>query len=129
MAPRCREGRPATYPAPICQSLGAASPPLSHDVLRCGRAVASGITFRHTGRMTKAISVRLDHEAQRALRVLEATGLSQSEAIRSALLASAGRLRKQSELASEVAALEADDFDRAEMLSIAAMMESMRSSG
>jgi Arc/MetJ-type ribon-helix-helix transcriptional regulator len=76
--------------------------------------------------MTKAISVRLDDEAQRALRVLEATGLSQSEAIRAALLASAHRLRKQSELAAEVAALEADDDDRAEMLSIAAMMESVR---
>jgi antitoxin component of RelBE/YafQ-DinJ toxin-antitoxin module len=79
--------------------------------------------------MAKAISVRLDDEAQRALRVLEATGLSQSEAIRSALLASAVRLRKQSELAAEVAALEADNFDRAEMLSIAAMMESMRAAG
>ena len=76
--------------------------------------------------MTKAVSVRLDDEAQRALRALEATGLSQSEAIRSALLVSAGRLRKQSELAAEVATLEADDLDRAEMLSIAAMMESMR---
>ena len=79
--------------------------------------------------MTKAISVRLDDEAQRALRVLEATGLSQSEAIRSALLASAQRLRKQSELAAEAAALEADDVDRAEMLSIAAMMESVRAAG
>jgi Arc/MetJ-type ribon-helix-helix transcriptional regulator len=96
--------------------------------------VASGpfvirITFRHTEAMTKAISVRLDDEAQRALRVLEATGLSQSEAIRSALVASAGRLRKQSELAAEAAALEADDVDRAEMLSIAAMMESVRAAG
>jgi Arc/MetJ-type ribon-helix-helix transcriptional regulator len=79
--------------------------------------------------MTKAISVRLDDEAQRALRVLEGTGLSQSEAIRSALLASAQRLRKQSELAAEVAALEADDVDRAEMLAIGAMMESMRAAG
>lgn len=79
--------------------------------------------------MAKAISVRLDDETQRALRVLEATGLSQSEAIRSALLASAERLRKRSELAAEVSALEADDVDRAEMLSIAAMMESMRAAG
>jgi Arc/MetJ-type ribon-helix-helix transcriptional regulator len=79
--------------------------------------------------VTKAISVRLDEEAQRALRALEATGLSQSDAIRSALLASAARLRKYSELAAEVAALEADDADRAEMLSIAAMMESVRAAG
>lgn len=91
--------------------------------------VALRITFRHTWVVAKAISVRLDDEAQRALRRLEATGLSQSEAIRSALLASADRLKRRSELAAEVAALEADDTDRAEMLSIASMMESMRAAG
>ena len=79
--------------------------------------------------MAKAISVRLDDEAQRALRVLEASGMSQSEAIRSALLAAAELLRKRSELAAEVAALEADEADRREMLSVAAMMESMRAAG
>ena len=79
--------------------------------------------------MAKAISVRLDDEAQRALRRLEATGLSQSEAIRSALLASTHRLNARRELAAEVAALEADEADRAEMLAIASMMESMRAAG
>jgi len=77
----------------------------------------------------KAISVRLDDDAQRALRVLEGTGLSRSEAIRSALLSSAERLKRRTALAAEVAALEADDEDRTEMLSIAAMMESMRATG
>ncbi len=76
--------------------------------------------------MAKVISVRLDEDAQRALRTLQATGLSQSAAIRSSLLASAGQLRRRQELAAEVAALEADEDDRAEMLSIASMMESMR---
>jgi antitoxin component of RelBE/YafQ-DinJ toxin-antitoxin module len=76
--------------------------------------------------MATAISVRLDDEAQRALRVLEASGLSTSEAIRTSLIASAQKVRRRSELAKEVAALEADEEDRAEMLSIAAMMESMR---
>src|SRR4029077_1334639 len=84
---------------------------------------ATRITFCHTSSMAKAISVRLDDEAQRALRILEATGLSQSAAIRSALLASAERVRKRSELAAEAASLEADEADRAEMLSIALMME------
>ena len=79
--------------------------------------------------MAKAISVRLDDEAQRALRVLEATGLSQSEAIRSSLLASAERIRKRRELAAEAAALEADEVDRAEMLAIASLMETMRAAG
>jgi predicted transcriptional regulator len=87
------------------------------------------MTFRHTQDMAKAISVRLDDDAQRALRILEATGLSQSAAIRSALLASAERARKRSELAVESASLEADDVDRAEMLSIASMMEAMRAAG
>lgn len=79
--------------------------------------------------MAKAISVRLDDDAQRALRTLESTGLSQSEAIRSALLASAERLKRRTELAAEVAALEADEADRAEVLSIASLMESMRAAG
>jgi hypothetical protein len=76
--------------------------------------------------VAKAISVRLDDEAQRALRALEATGLSTSEAIRSSLLASAVRLRRSRDLAAEMAALEADEADRAEMASVAALMESLR---
>jgi Arc/MetJ-type ribon-helix-helix transcriptional regulator len=76
--------------------------------------------------MAKAISVRLDDDAQRALRSLEASGMSQSEAIRSSLLASARRLSRGRELAAEAAALEADEADRAEMLSVAALMESLR---
>ncbi len=76
--------------------------------------------------MSKAISVRLDDDAERALRLLEASGLSPSEAIRSSLLASAARLRRSKELAAEVEALEADEADREEMLSIAALMESVR---
>ena len=79
--------------------------------------------------MTKAISVRLDDETERALRTLEASGLSRSEAIRSSLLASASRLRRGKELAAEAAALEADETDRAEMVSVAALMESMRAAG
>ena len=87
------------------------------------------ITFCHTAVIGKAISVRLDDDSQRALRILEATGLSRSAAIRAALLASAERVRKQSELAAEVVFLEADEMDRAEMQSIASMMETMRAAG
>ncbi|MBI2704371.1 MAG: hypothetical protein HYX32_03640 [Actinobacteria bacterium] len=79
--------------------------------------------------MTQAISVRLDDEAQRALRALEAAGMSRSEAIRSALIASADRLRRRSALAAEVAALEADEADRDEMLAVAGLMESLRAPG
>ena len=76
--------------------------------------------------MAQAISVRLDENAERALRALEAAGLSRSEAIRSSLVDVARRLRRRSELAAEVAALEADDADREEMLAVAGLMEALR---
>ena len=76
--------------------------------------------------MAQAISVRLDDEAERALRSLEAAGMSRSEAIRTALIDSARRLRERAAVASEAAALEADDADRQEMLAVAALMESLR---
>ena len=90
----------------------------------------SCITVRDTvGFMANAISVRLDDEAQRALRSLEAAGMTRSEAIRNALIDSARRLRQRSEVAAEAAALEADEADREEMLSVAALMESLRATG
>jgi Arc/MetJ-type ribon-helix-helix transcriptional regulator len=79
--------------------------------------------------MAQAISVRLDDEAERALQALEASGLSRSEAIRSALVDSARRLRRGSELAAEVAALEADPADRHEMAAVSQLMESLRAPG
>ncbi len=79
--------------------------------------------------MAKLISVRLDDEAERALRRLEALGLSQSEAVRSSLLLSAERVRLRKALSIEVAALEADETDRAEMLAVADLMESLRAPG
>jgi Arc/MetJ-type ribon-helix-helix transcriptional regulator len=79
--------------------------------------------------MSSAISVRLDPEALRALAQLESTGLSRSEAIRSAILDSAARLRCRATLAAEAAELEADEDDRREMLEVAALMESMRAAG
>ncbi len=60
--------------------------------------------------------------------MLEASGLTRSEAIRSSLLASAERLHRRRVLAAEAALLEADPEDRSEMLSVASMMESMRAS-
>jgi Arc/MetJ-type ribon-helix-helix transcriptional regulator len=76
--------------------------------------------------MAQAISVRLGDEAERALRTLEAAGMSRSEAIRSALIESARRLRRRSQIAAEVAELEADEADREEMLAVAGLMESLR---
>lgn len=79
--------------------------------------------------MTSAISVRLNAETLQALAQLEASGLSRSEAIRRAILDSAARLQRRAGLAAEVAALEADEDDRREMLEIATVMEIMRAAG
>ena len=54
--------------------------------------------------------------------------MSRSDAIRSSLISSADRLRRGRELAAEVAALEADEADRDEMLAVSSLMESMRAS-
>lgn len=86
------------------------------------------MTVRDTLALVTAISVRLDDAALRALTQLEAAGLSRSDAIRRAIIDSAVRLQRGKALAAEVAALEADEVDRREMLEVAAMMESMRAS-
>lgn len=65
----------------------------------------------------------------RALAQLEATGKSRSEAIRSALVEAASKLNNKEALAAEVAPLEADQTDRAEMVAAAEMMESLRAPG
>lgn len=97
----------------------------SHAVQR--RAAQKRITIRDTVFVVAhAISVRLDEKAEQALRALESSGLSRSEAIRSALIHSARRLRRSAELTAEVAALEADEADRDEMLAVAGLMESLR---
>jgi antitoxin component of RelBE/YafQ-DinJ toxin-antitoxin module len=79
--------------------------------------------------MAQAISVRLDDKALRALALLEASGMTRSEAIRAALVDAATRLYDKQALAAEVAALEADEEDRAEMLAVADLMESLRAPG
>lgn len=76
--------------------------------------------------MARAISVRLDEEALKALRRLEAAGYGRSEAIRKALVDSAARLHSRKALRAEARALERDEEDRREMLEVAAMMESLR---
>ena len=56
-------------------------------------------------------------------------GLTQSEAVRSSLVHEAARIRDRQELAAEVAALEADADDRAEMSAVASLMEQLRAPG
>lgn len=76
----------------------------------------------------RAVSVRLDERAQRALDELVASGLSQSDAIRLALIEAAGRLRDET-LADESRRVAADPDDRAEAAAVLALMESLRPAG
>ncbi len=76
--------------------------------------------------MGEMISVRLDHEAARALAELEATGLSRSEAVRLGLQAAAARLRERRRIAAEAAELAHDEADRAEAAAVNALMEDLR---
>ena len=78
--------------------------------------------------MERAISIRLDDDAQHALRALMRSGRSQSEAVREALIALA-RSRRRADLATEAERLSADRKDRAEKKRIAALMESLRAAG
>lgn len=79
--------------------------------------------------MTHAISVRLDDDSVRALVELEAAGMSRSEAVRKALVDTATRLRDRRALAAEVATLDENEDDRAEMLAVASLMENLRAPG
>ena len=76
--------------------------------------------------VTQPISVRLDDEAFRALRRLEASGMTRSEAVRQALIESAERAQRREALRREVMELEADEADRKEIRELAALMEQLR---
>lgn len=70
--------------------------------------------------------VVLDRETLLALRIVEATGLSRSEAIRASILGHAAWLREPSALATEVAGLHASRADRQDMEAVAADMDALR---
>lgn len=78
--------------------------------------------------MEKAISIRLDDEAQEALRALTGSGRSQSEAVREAIVEFARR-RRRGDLAAEAERLSADRKDRAEKARVARLMESLLAEG
>jgi hypothetical protein len=76
----------------------------------------------------RAISVRLDRDAETALRILTSRGVSRSAAIRDALV-QAARLSDRSVLAADAEVLARDEADRREMAEVAALMESLRAEG
>ena len=65
--------------------------------------------------MARSLHVRLDHASAAALEIVRAGGLSDSEAVRTALRETAGRRRLRSAVRDEVQRLAADEHDREEM--------------
>jgi metal-responsive CopG/Arc/MetJ family transcriptional regulator len=63
----------------------------------------------------RSLHVRLDDSAAAALDVVRSSGLSDSEAVRTALREAAARRRMRSSIAEEVRGLMADSEDREEM--------------
>jgi hypothetical protein len=68
--------------------------------------------------MAKALHVRLDADAEAALAVLRAEGMSDSQAVRSALSEARARRRRRSALREEAKRLAADPVDRAELAAL-----------
>lgn len=64
---------------------------------------------------TRSLHVRLDDTAAAALDVVRSSGLSDSEAVRTALREAAARRRVRSSIAEEVRGLVADSEDLEEM--------------
>ena len=78
--------------------------------------------------MERALSVRLDEPARRALEILMRTGQTQSEAMRTALLESAKR-HVYATAVEDAARVAADARDRKEMTEIAAFFDAVDEEG
>ncbi len=76
--------------------------------------------------MARSLHVRLDDDSERSLGLLRSSGLTDSAAVRLALVESGERRVPRSALAREAAALAADETDRAEMADVRELMDSLR---
>jgi len=74
----------------------------------------------------RAISVRLDPDADAALEQLVASGMTQSQAMRLALVEAARRRAGDSSLAAEAARLAANEADRREIADVRVFMDELR---
>jgi Arc/MetJ-type ribon-helix-helix transcriptional regulator len=79
--------------------------------------------------VSRSIHVRLDGASAAALEIVRAEGLSESEAVRTALREAAARRRVRSSLSVEVGRLAADEADREEMRVIREQMAELAPSG
>lgn len=76
--------------------------------------------------MGRSLHVRLDNSSAAALDAVRAGGMSDSEAVRTALRESAARRRARSSIAEEVHRLAADEDDRREMQAVQELMVELR---
>lgn len=65
--------------------------------------------------MSRSLHVRLDDASAAALQIVSAGGMTDSEAVRTALREAAARRRVRSAIREEVLELAADEHDRREM--------------
>lgn len=72
--------------------------------------------------MSRSLHVRLDDSSATALSIVSSEGMSDSEAVRTALREAAARRRTGSSIIAEVERLASDDVDRAEMRAIREQM-------
>jgi hypothetical protein len=75
--------------------------------------------------MARALHVRLDRDSEAALGTLRAEGLTDSQAVRLALVEARTRRHRRSALREEALRLAADPDDRRELASIAAEMDAL----
>jgi hypothetical protein len=68
--------------------------------------------------VSRSLHVRLDESSEAALGVMHGEGLTDSEAVRTALREAAAARRTRAALVAEVSALMADEHDRAEMRAV-----------
>jgi hypothetical protein len=72
--------------------------------------------------MGRSLHVRLDDSSAAALSVISNEGLSDSEAVRTALREAAARRRTRASIAAEVERLAGNEADRAEMRAVREQM-------
>jgi hypothetical protein len=75
--------------------------------------------------MARSLHVRLDESSEAALRLVRGEEMSDSEAVRAALVESAARRRTRAAIAAEVKRLATDEGDRSEMQAVREQMSEL----
>jgi hypothetical protein len=75
--------------------------------------------------VSRALHVRLDADSEAALAVLRAEGMSDSQAVRSALTEARARRRRRVALREEARRLAADPGDRAELTALSEELDEL----